>query len=143
MYAFILFYFIWPTSTMVHFLSLWQTYTTILLFGSGLLLVFLAALVGSRCKLAYLSFHNQHKYCPVVNSTTIYYSAFWHNCICGDSLCILTAGFQVALHFHNLMQVGTDNFESGQLILHPQKLTLKKNRHKYHVQANSECLKHH
>jgi len=35
------------------------------------------------CKLAYMSFHNQHKYCPVVNSTTIDYSAFWRNCICG------------------------------------------------------------
>jgi len=37
----------------------------------------------SCCKLAYLSFHNQHKYCPVVNSTTVDYSAFWRNCICG------------------------------------------------------------
>jgi hypothetical protein len=36
-----------------------------------------------QCKLAYLSFHNQHKYCPVVNSTTVDYSAFWRNCICG------------------------------------------------------------
>ena len=35
------------------------------------------------CKLAYLSFHNQHKYCPVVNSITVDYSAFWHNCNCG------------------------------------------------------------
>jgi hypothetical protein len=35
------------------------------------------------CKLAYLSFHNQHKYCPVVNSTTVDYSAFWRNCNCG------------------------------------------------------------
>ena len=34
-------------------------------------------------KLAYLSFHNQHKYCPVVNSTTVDYSAFWCNCNCG------------------------------------------------------------
>ena len=35
------------------------------------------------CKLAYLSFHNQYKYCPVVNSATVDYSAFWCNCICG------------------------------------------------------------
>ena len=35
------------------------------------------------CKLTYLSFYNQHKYCPVVNSTTVDYSAFLHNCICG------------------------------------------------------------
>ena len=33
------------------------------------------------CKLAYLSFHNQHIYCPVVNSTTVDYSAFWRNCL--------------------------------------------------------------
>jgi hypothetical protein len=38
---------------------------------------------SAKCKLAYLSFHNQHKYCLVVNSTTVDYSAFWRDCICG------------------------------------------------------------
>jgi hypothetical protein len=38
------------------------------------------ALTQLTCKLAYLSFHNQHKYCPVVNSITVDYSAFWCNC---------------------------------------------------------------
>ena len=36
-----------------------------------------------ECKLAYLSFHNLHKYCLIVNSTTVDYSAFWYNCNCG------------------------------------------------------------
>jgi hypothetical protein len=53
------------------------------------------ALCLLHCKLAYLSFHNQHKYCPVVNRTTVDYSAIWRNCNCGgQSLGLAGQGFK-------------------------------------------------
>ena len=57
------------------------------------------------CKLAYLSFHNQHKYCPVVNCTTVDYSAFWCNCICGGQSLHAYTSQWLPQYFSEIFQV--------------------------------------